>query len=91
MGCLIFLLALIGPRVALFFVWAATDYVQRAFDSFFVPFLGLVFLPWTTLFYALAYDGSDVSVLGWLFVALGFAADLSSYATAQRNNATRTA
>ncbi len=87
MGCLIFLLALIGPRVALFFVWVSTNFVQRAFDGFFVPFLGLLFLPWTTLIYVLVYDGAGVSVLGWFFVALAFAADIGSYgASARRGN-----
>ncbi len=91
MGCLIFLLALIGPRVALFFVWVSTNFVQRAFDGFLVPFLGLLVLPWTTLMYVLVYDGAGVSVLGWFFVALGLAADLSSYgASARRGNAART-
>ena len=84
LGCLIFLLALIGPRVALFFVWLGTDLVDRAFDGFVVPVLGFVFLPWTTLTYALVYDGNDVSPVGWLFVALGLLADVSSYGAAAR-------
>lgn len=85
MGCLIFLLALIGPRVALFFTWAFTTYVDRAFDSFVVPVLGFVFLPWTTLVYALAYDGRDVSPIGWLFVAVALFADMSSYGASARS------
>ncbi len=84
MGCLIFLLALIGPRVALFFVWVATEFVERAFDGFLVPLLGLIFLPWTTLIYVLAYDGSGVSVLGWFFVVLALFADISSYTLSAR-------
>lgn len=91
MGCLIFLLALIGPRVALFFVWVATDFVQRAYDGWFLPFVGFLFLPWTTLVYALVYDGHDVSILGWFCVALGFAADISSYGASQRGYQTRSA
>lgn len=84
MGCLVFLLALIGPRVALFFVWITTGFVDRAYDGFFVPFLGFLFLPWTTLIYALAYDGTGVSLLGWFFVVLGLFADISSYGAAAR-------
>lgn len=84
MGCLVFLLALIGPRVALFFVWLSTDLVDRAFEGFVVPVFGFVFLPWTTLMYVLVYDGNDVDPVGWLFVALGLLADVSSYAAAGR-------
>lgn len=87
MGCLIFLLALIGPRVALFFVWLGTDFVDRAFDGFVVPALGFVFLPWTTLTYSLAYDGRDVGPVGWLFVAVGLFADMSSYGLGARRRA----
>ncbi len=84
MGCLIAALALIGPRVALVFVWISTTFVDRAFDSTIVPLLGLVFLPWTTLVYALAYDGNNVNLLGWFFVFLAFMADLSSTAGSAR-------
>ena len=55
MGCLVLLASLISPRLALALVWIFTDFVDRAYDSFIVPFLGLLVLPWTTLIYALAY------------------------------------
>lgn len=84
MGCIILLLSLIGPRVALFFVWAFTGFVDRAFDGFVVPAVGFVFLPWTTLIYALADDGAGVDSIGWLFVAMGLLADVSSYAASRR-------
>ena len=83
MGCFIFLFALIGPRVALFFVWVFTDFVNRAFDGWIVPALGMVFLPWTTLVYSLAYAGAGVSGIGWFFVALALFADVASYGTAR--------
>jgi hypothetical protein len=43
-----------------------------------------VFLPLTTLIYALASDGSDVSPIGWMFVAVALLADVSSYGGASR-------
>ena len=54
MGCLFALIALLSPRFALFLLWAFTNYVDRAFSSWVWPLLGLVFAPWTTLFYVLA-------------------------------------
>jgi len=84
MGCLIFLFSLIGPRFALGFVWIFTTLVDRAYDNAIVPILGFVFLPWTTLMYALAYDGQSVSSLGWFVVALGLFADVSSIGAARR-------
>jgi len=84
MGCLVALLALIGPRVALLAVWLFTSQVDSAFDSLIVPVLGFVFLPWTTLVYALAHGGDGVSAVGWAFVALGLLADVSTIGASRR-------
>jgi len=83
-GCLIVLFALIGPRVALGFTWIFTSFVDRAYDNMLVPVLGFVFLPWTTLVYALVYDGNGVSGLGWVMVALALMGDVSSYTASAR-------
>ncbi len=93
MGCLLALLALISPRLALFFVWLFSDVLSRAFDSWFVPFLGFFLLPWTTLTYAAFWDwGSGrhhVTGFEWFFVVLAFLVDLSSYGFGQRARAAR--
>ena len=86
MGCLVLFFSLIGPRVALGFVWIFTSLVDRAYDNTLIPILGFVFLPWTTLVYALAYDGNGVSGLGWFFVGLALLADISSHAATARQS-----
>ena len=54
--------------------------VGAAFDGFLLPFLGLLFLPWTTLAYVLAWtDQNGVTGVDWLFVGLGLAADIMTY------------
>jgi hypothetical protein len=79
MGCLVFLLSMISARLALAVVWIFTVFVDRAFDSFIVPLLGLIFLPWTTLLYVLVWTPRDgVSPLGWALVVIAFLADLGS-------------
>ena len=86
MGCLIVLMALIGPRVALGFTWLFTNLVDRAFDEWIVPLLGLIFLPWTTFLYVLVYNPVEgVSFFGWVFVVLGLLADLGSYGAGARS------
>src|SRR5262249_22072178 len=55
-GCLIALLALLSPRLALFLLWIFSDVLSRAFDSWIVPLLGFFLLPWTTLAYAAFWD-----------------------------------
>ena len=80
MGCFVVLLAVLSPRLALFALWIFSDVLSRAFDSWFIPFLGFFLLPWTTLAYALLWWG-DHRVYGieWFFVALAFAIDLGSW------------
>ena len=81
MGCLLVLLAALAPRVTLIFVWIFSDLVDRAFSGFVIPLLGLIALPYTTLFYVLAWSPvGGVSGWGWLVVALGFFCDLGHLA-----------
>jgi hypothetical protein len=82
MACLVVLLAFISPRLALFGIFLFSDLLSRAFDSWFVPFLGFFFLPWTTLAYAAMWGvGSDgVNGFEWFIVILAFVIDLGSWA-----------
>jgi hypothetical protein len=80
MGCLVVLLSMVSARLALLFVWIFTTLVDRAFDNFFVPLVGLLFLPWTTLVYVLVYAPvRGVNPFGWFLVALAVIADVSSW------------
>jgi hypothetical protein len=82
MPCLIALLALISPRLALFCIFLFSNMLSRAFDSWLLPLIGFFLLPWTTLAYAVMWDTGtrDVNGFEWFIVALAFLADLASYA-----------
>ena len=89
--CLVAALLAIGPRFALFLTWIFTNLVDRAFSTFLLPLIGLIFLPWTTLFYVFAYAPvNGVSGIGWFFVALGFFFDIASYSGGGRARSRRT-
>ena len=79
-GCLIVVLGSAFPRVALVLTWIFTSRVDIAFKGgVLLPLLGLILLPYTTLFYVLAYAPiAGVSSIGWFFVVLGFLLDLTS-------------
>jgi len=64
-------------------VWLATARVDIAFGgAFWLPLLGMLFLPWTALVFVLAYAPLlGVSPLGWVFVAFGFFLDIASYSS----------
>lgn len=80
-GCLIVLLGSAFPRIALVLTWIFTSRVDIAFEGgVLLPLLGLLFLPYTTLFYVLAYAPiAGVSSIGWFFVVFGFLLDVTSY------------
>jgi hypothetical protein len=81
MPCLVVLLALISPRLALFAIWLFSDILSDAYDSWIVPLLGFFLLPWTTLAYAGLWSAGSNEVTGfeWFIVALAFLVDLGSY------------
>ena len=78
MGCLLVFFAAAAPRLTLVILWIFTDLVDRAYSGFLVPLLGLLVLPYTTLFYVLAWSPiGGVSGGGWAFVTLGFVFDIA--------------
>ena len=82
MPCLVALLALISPRLALFALWLFSNLLDRAYEGWLLPLIGFFLLPWTTLAYAVMWDVGTRTVDGfeWLIVGLAFVADLASLA-----------
>jgi len=94
MGCLIAVLALLSPRIALVFVALFSDVLSHAYDSWVIPLIGFFVLPWTTLTYAAFWDwgaGRHVTGVEWLFVALAFLIDLGSIFSGRQAQYARTA
>jgi hypothetical protein len=82
-GCL----GMFAPRLVLLFLWIFTGRVDRAFNGFVWALLGIVFLPFATLFYVLVYSVSShgPSTSGWVLVLIGFLLDLGSYSSGYRD------
>ena len=77
MCCVLALLAFLGPRLVLFLLWLFTNYLSRAFDTLLWPLLGFLFLPWTTIAWAIAQNElGGLNGLGLLVVILGVLADV---------------
>jgi hypothetical protein len=51
MGCLLLILIVAFPRIALVLMFLFSTYLQRAYHNMIVPLLGFIFLPLTTLVY----------------------------------------
>ena len=66
LGCL----GMFAPRLVLVFLWLFTNAVDRAFSSLLLPLVGIIFLPFTTLFYVLVYSTAHngPTAAGWILV-----------------------
>ena len=87
--------AFVSPRLAVFLIWLFTDRMSIAFDSFRWGLLGFIFLPWTTLAWAVTYAPvKGVTGFGWFLVGLAFVVDIMTHigsAQARRQRKMRTA
>ena len=80
-GCLLVLIALIVPRLLMFFIWVLTGWFGRAFESWFWPVLGFVCMPYTTLAYMAAMLNNNRALTGgWLaLLIVGVIADVTHW------------
>jgi len=77
MCCVLALLAFLGPRLVIFLLWLFTTYLSRAFDGLLLPLLGFLFLPWTTIAWAIAQNElGGTNGIGLLVIAIGVLADI---------------
>jgi hypothetical protein len=78
--CLFLTLLLLGPRAAIA-IWWLVEPVRwnLVYDTFLLPFLGFLFLPWTTLMYVVVGVGG-ITGWDWLWIGLAVFADIATYA-----------
>jgi hypothetical protein len=81
-GCLLLVLVIISPRLAMLLLWLVTDWVDTAFNGWLIPVLGIVFLPWTTVLYTVGYmlSGDAAAPWGILGIFIGLFLDIALHA-----------
>jgi hypothetical protein len=94
MACLFALIALITPRFILFILWLFTDYLNTAFTSGWWGLLGFLFLPTTTIAYAIAQNEfttvtGGIEAAGIILIVLGIVIDLGMLGGSGRGIASR--
>ncbi len=90
MACLFALVAVMAPRLALLFLWLFTNLVTRAFSTFVIPLLGLIFLPFTTLVYVLVWTPPfGVTGWAWFWIVLALLVDIGAYSGSAYSNRSR--
>ena len=77
--CLFIILLFFGPRTVIVFWWLVQPLRWDAtFHSFLLPFLGFLFLAWSTLMYVLV---APVALLAWTSCGWGWQYSQTSPAT----------
>jgi len=74
--------SLFWPRVCIVTFWIFGHFMNDAFhDSWIIQVAGFIFLPWTTMFYALMWGLTSDGVFGWEWIVVGVALlfDLGTY------------
>jgi uncharacterized membrane protein YccC len=54
----------------MFFIWLITDWFGRAYETAIWPFLGFLFMPFTTLAYMAAMLNNNRQISGWWVVLI---------------------
>jgi hypothetical protein len=80
-GCLFALFAGVFPRLALFIIWVTRPVlVDAAFDTWIIPLVGIVFMPFATLIYVVLYTpGIGLTGWGWFWVVIAGLFDIGHW------------
>jgi hypothetical protein len=79
MACLLLILFVAFPRIALLLLFLLSNYLERAYHGLLLPILGFLFLPLTTLAYAwMVNSGLPTTGINLLILIAAVVIDLSS-------------
>lgn len=79
MCCFWAAIVFVGARLGVIIWWLADqERWQLAFDNFWIPLIGFLFLPWLTLAYVAVFPGG-VTGFEWVILGIGLFLDLASY------------
>jgi hypothetical protein len=73
MACLLALLAVAFPRVAILLLWLFTTFFANVYQGLLIPLLGFIFLPLTLLVYTYivkTQPAIDIPQLVFIFIAV---------------------
>lgn len=79
MPCLLLILFVAFPRIALVLLFLFSNYLQRAYHGVLLPLLGFIFLPLTTLAYAWMVNSSlPIAGVNLLILIIAVVIDVGS-------------
>lgn len=79
MPILLLLFALFIPRVVIVLLWLFSTWFQGVFDTFIIPVLGFIFLPYTLLWYTVVQNsfGGEWGLWQIIIMSIALAFDLA--------------
>jgi hypothetical protein len=90
MPCLLIILFLAFPRIALVLLFIFSNYLQHAYHGLILPLLGFLFLPLTTLAYAWMVNSRlPMAGLNLLILILAVVIDLGGIGGSEYHRRTR--
>ena len=90
MPCLLLIVFLAFPRIALLLLFLFSNYLQRAYHGLLLPLLGFLFLPLTTLVYAWVVNtGQLVAGVNLLILIVAVVIDLGGLGGGEYHRRTR--
>ena len=97
LGCLLAFSIAVAPRLVLILAWIFSDRWQIVWqNNFLLPLLGIIFLPFTTVMYMLAWSpavagGGNIEGWDWLWIILGLILDIGKWGQILTNRQEATA
>ena len=86
LGCLLAFGIAVAPRAFLILAWIFSDRWQVVWHGdFLAPLLGIIFLPFTTVMYMLAWTPTGIQGWDWLWILLGLFLDGTHYVQMANN------
>lgn len=91
MPCLILILFVAFPRIALLLLFFFSNYLERAYHGLILPLLGFLFLPLTTLAYAwMMNTGQATTGFNLVILIVTVVVDLGGLSGGEYHRRTRT-
>ena len=90
MPCLLLIIFLAFPRIALVLLFLFSNYLQRAYHGLLLPLLGFLFLPLTTLAYAwMMNTRQPIAGINLLILIIAVVIDLGGLSGGEHHRRTR--
>jgi hypothetical protein len=88
--CLLLIVFLAFPRIALLLLFLFSNYLQRAYHGLILPLLGFLFLPLTTLVYAwMVNTGQLIAGVNLIILIVAVVIDLGGLSGGEYHRRTR--